>query len=180
MSSLCIVKLKLIHGRFVRRVVIGLKGRYGNLLAKPTFPVHPTLLCISQTRATITSEKKQLPTEPTPLPVKPAVWLFQERMKNSEVSPNCATTGQQERIIPDSLWGGTPQNLLPSWIPGSLAAALSTNVLQSSAQQLCGSLHSGWDLTLCGGQQLLAFLRNHLTGVSLGIWGQAPKARFYP
>lgn len=157
----------------------GLKGRYGNLLAKPTFPVHPTLLCISQTRATITSEKKRLPTEPTPLPIKPAVWLFQERMKDSEVSPNCATTGQQKRIIPHSLCGGTPQNLLPSWIPGSLAAALSTNVLQSSAQQLCGSTRWLGPYTLWR-TAATAFLRNHLTGVSLGIWVQAPKARLYP
>lgn len=66
----------------------GLKGRYGNLLAKPTFPVHLTLPCICQTRATIASEKKKLPIEPSPLPVKPAVWLFQDRMKDSEVSPN--------------------------------------------------------------------------------------------
>lgn len=110
----------------------GLKGRYRNLTVNPTFPVHPTLLGTSQTRATITSEK-QLPAEPTLLPVKPAGWLFQERIKDFEVSPNCATTRQQKRIIPPSLWDGTPQNLLPPWIPGSLTAALSTSILQGSA-----------------------------------------------
>lgn len=150
------------------------------MIVKPTFPVHPTLLCITQTRATITSEKKQLPAEPTLLPVKPAVWLFQERLKDSEFSPNCATTRQQKKIIAHRLQGGTPQNLLQSWIPGILTAALSPNALQSSVQQVSGSLHSGRDLTLCGGEQLLTFLMNYLTGVPQGIWVQAPKARLQP
>lgn len=158
----------------------GLKGRYGNLIVKPTLPVHPTLLCISQTRAIITPEKKQMPTEPTLLPVKAAGWLFQEKVKDSEVSPNCATTRQQKRVIPHSLWGGTPQNLLPPRISGSLGAALSTSVLQGSAWQLCASQHGGWDLMLCGGQQILTLLRNHLRGVSQGIWVQTPKARLHP
>jgi len=125
---------------------------------------------------TTISEQKQLPTKSTTLPVKPAVWLFQERMQDPVISSNCNAPRHQKRIIPCGLWGGgTPKSLPPSWNPGTLTAALSINIIQSRAPELCGSLHSGWKLLLCGGQQLLTFLRNQLTWVSPVMWVQAPK-----
>lgn len=87
-------------------------------------------------------------------------------MQNPQVSSNCTTLRHQIRIIPCGLWGGTAQSLPSSWIPGSLTAALSINIIQSMAWQLHGSLHSGQDLMLGGGQQVLTLLRNHLTGLT--------------